>query len=407
MKKLLSQGPVARWLLLLWIGALYLLGAYQAGRGLLKLDLLLLFTACMALHLGLYWMSFSSRKHPRWLVLYFMMQGSIVLAISLMLHDNGLIILSLCLPLVIEATLLFRRILIVAGFAMSYLVLFGLSRGMQTFLGVDSGRGWPLIIAAPFLLVLPLFPFLLAYIQLSARERDRKLLSELEVAHAQLAAYAARVEDLTLFAERQRLARELHDTLAQGLAGLLLQLEVANAHLKQQHVERGLAIVQQAITRARATLSETRCAIDHLRGNAIQPADLPAAIQEEIDQFTTSTSVACRADLEALVHTPASCCEAVLRVLKEALSNVAHHAQAQHIWIRTTYSNTTFELEIRDDGIGFDPHLVTMQAGHYGLLGLHERVRLLGGRLELTSARGKGTTLLLCLPLQEAEEEMV
>ena len=406
MKKLLSQGPMARWLLLLWIGAIYLLGAYQAGSGLLKLDLLLLFTSCMALHLGLYWMSFSSRKRPRWLVLYFMMQGIIVLAINLMLHDNGLIMLSLCLPLLVEAALLFRHILTIAGFAMSYLVLFGLSHGIQTHL-IDSGQGWPLIIAAPFLLALPLIPFLVAYTQLSARERDRKLLNELEAAHAQLAAYAARVEDLTLLAERQRLARELHDTLAQGLAGLLLQLEVANAHLKQQHVERGQAIVQQAITRARAALSETRCAIDHLRGNTIQPNDLPAAIQEEIDQLTTSTGVACCADLEALVQTPVSCCEAVLRVLKEALSNVAHHAQAQHTWIRTTCSDTAFALEIRDDGIGFDPQLVTTQAGHYGLLGLRERARLLGGHLELMSTPGKGTTLLLCLPLQEAEEEMV
>jgi len=95
-----------------------------------------------------------------------------------------------------------------------------------------------------------------------------ELLAELESANRQLTEYAARVEDLTIAAERQRMARELHDTLSQGLAGLILQLEAADAHLAADRPERARGILEQSMEKARGTLKEARQVIDDLR----QPA---------------------------------------------------------------------------------------------------------------------------------------
>src|SRR5690606_37880015 len=90
-------------------------------------------------------------------------------------------------------------------------------------------------------------------------------LAELETAHRQLAAYAAQVESLTLSNERQRMARELHDTLSQGVAALVLQLEAANAHLQNGRHDRAAGIIDLSLRRARNTLAESRAAIDDLR----------------------------------------------------------------------------------------------------------------------------------------------
>ena len=101
--------------------------------------------------------------------------------------------------------------------------------------------------------------------QMEAREKAQALAVELETANRQLTDYAARVEDLTIANERQRMARELHDTLSQGLAGLILQLEAAQAHLGQDHPAKAREIITDAMGQARRTLSEARRAIDDLR----------------------------------------------------------------------------------------------------------------------------------------------
>ena len=106
----------------------------------------------------------------------------------------------------------------------------------------------------------------------SAREEAEALAAQLEAANAELAASSAQLKELTLVAERQRMARELHDTLAQGVAGLVLQLEAVKAHLGSERPERAAQIVDQSLTRARSTLADSRSAIDDLRAD---PASLP------------------------------------------------------------------------------------------------------------------------------------
>ncbi len=249
---------------------------------------------------------------------------------------------------------------------------------------------------------IPMVIFVVIYVtlysrQAQARARAQELLGELETAHRQLAEYAARVEDLTLANERQRMARELHDTLAQGLAGLILQLEAANTHLAKGNEERAQTILQQAMTRARATLTDARRAIDDLRSGQTASGDLEAALREQVAHFTNSTGIACTLNVVLRPDLPETAREQALRTVTEGLTNIARHAQAQHAWVNVANTAEELTVELRDDGRGFDPKAIP--AGHYGLLGLRERARLACGTLDIASAPGEGTTMKLRLPL--------
>jgi NarL family two-component system sensor histidine kinase YdfH len=222
--------------------------------------------------------------------------------------------------------------------------------------------------------------------------------TNLETAYARLKDAASRIEALTRLTERQRLARALHDTLTQDLVGLIRQLEVADSHQSRHHYQRAQEIIQQATQRARLALTEARSAIAELREEPLSASDLKRAVQEEIHRFTQATALPCMADLDALLELPFPLREPALRLIAEGLQNVARHAQAQRVWVRVERVKQRLTLEVRDDGRGFDPSAVEVQAGHYGLLGLQERTRLVGGSLEINSTAGAGTVLRLHLP---------
>lgn len=250
---------------------------------------------------------------------------------------------------------------------------------------------------------LPIAVFVILFVALymrqnEAREQAQSLAAKLETANLQLGEYAVQVEELTLAAERQRMARELHDTLSQGLTGLVLQLEAIKAHLEAGRGERAVAIIEQSLARARSTLADSRSVIDDLRA---VPAGMPEAMRAKTERFTQATGIPCELSL-ALGDTtpPPNTSDHLLRVLNEALTNVTRHAQAGQVWVRLEAKNNHLELEIRDDGQGFEPGIVT-GAGHYGLLGMRERARLVGGTLEIESGTGRGTRIRLVVPINQ------
>ena len=198
------------------------------------------------------------------------------------------------------------------------------------------------------------------------------------------------------------MARELHDTLAQGLAGLILQLEAADAHLGRQEDDKAQSIIRQAMLRARATLADARRAIGQLRAEALRPADLERAIRQEAERFSAATGIPCQVSIDLPAAIPEAVSENSLRAVSEALANAARHAQARHAWVDLAPDHDSLAVSIRDDGVGFEPAEVETQ-GHYGLLGLRERARLAGGGLEVSSSRSQGTTVRLTLPLSEIE----
>jgi NarL family two-component system sensor histidine kinase YdfH len=230
--------------------------------------------------------------------------------------------------------------------------------------------------------------------QFAEREKAQELAESLESANAKLAASAARIEALTLQNERQRMARELHDTLSQGVAGLVLQLEAVKAHLAAERTERASAIVDQALARARSTLAESRAAIDDLR---LAPANLAESVHEKVDRFTQATGIPCELEMSLQENElPTETAVHILSVLTEALVNVTRHAQARHVHVRFIARKDQLELQVQDDGKGFDVNQET-GVGHYGLLGMRERARLTGGALTIESDTQSGTKVSFVL----------
>ena len=255
--------------------------------------------------------------------------------------------------------------------------------------------------------VLPTIVFVFLFVWLfrqkdQAREEAQSALRELDAAHRQLTEYAAQVEDLTLTSERQRMARELHDTLSQGLAGLVLQLEAIDSHLSRSNVAKAQAITQQAMEHARSTLADARRAIDDLRSGDLIEIDLETAVRQEADRFTAATGIACALTISLPTALPETVRDNTLRIVAEALTNIAHYAQARHVAVNLHPIDQSLGVEVCDDGVGFDPAQVG--AGHYGLIGLRERARLLGGTLTIDSRPGQGTTLLAQFPLEAAND---
>ncbi len=418
MKRANQTSPI-RWFLLLWVGLVYLQsvqtalsnlnsgpkGSPSGAGGSPQLDLVM-FTLLLACLGGLLWITFSLQK-TRDLLLSLLGQGILVLLIAFLAHAENAI-LGLCLALTIEAITLYkqtRMVLLVGG---GCLLLFGVTEGVQIMPVVATGSLQKLsgVLFGSLTLILFAIACVLLYLQQGqAHQRDQALLQELETAHTelktahqQLEDYAMQVEDLTLIAERQRLARELHDTLAQGLVGLTMQLETIDALLLKHNAGQARAIVQQAMARARATMTQARSAIEDLRSDMGEGLDFAQSVQRETQRFTAATGIPCTSSLPETLALSTSCQEHLVRVVSEGLLNIARHAQATHAWVCATSDREELTLEIGDDGIGFDPVVVTQPGGHYGLLGLRERARLLKGNLCIKSAPGQGTTIRLQFP---------
>lgn len=350
----------------LWISASWI---YAVGLGGLFLA-----------HIGLFWMNIREYENLRWF--YFYYPAQIVL-----------IVIMVNLPFVstIHLTLLGSSVLCLIGESLG---LWGNSRRslylgiflfvfivVMVYLQVGREGVW---IAVSNLLVNGGFIVLLMVMfnqQLIERQKAVELAESLESANAKLAAYNAKIESLTLQNERQRMARELHDTLAQGVAGLVLQLEAIKAHLKADRTERASAIVEQSITRARSTLAESRAAIDNLRAVPVHMADV---VREKVETFKQSTGVACELDISVTENqlSPETVDHA-MNILGESLTNISRHALASKVKVTFFIQNQTLELEVRDNGKGFDVKQETK--GHYGLVGMHERARLTGGQLAIES----------------------
>lgn len=198
--------------------------------------------------------------------------------------------------------------------------------------------------------------------------------------------------------ERNRLAREIHDTLAQGLTGIALKLEAADALIdaagKVDQIQR---IIKQALGLAQASLEEARRSVLDLRAAPLEGRDLPAALLNlAADQVHPGLEITF--DLpENLPPLPVRLEAGLYRMAQEALTNIITHSQARHARISLVAQVHALNLEIEDDGAGFDPQ--TVSAERFGLIGLSERAKLLGGKLTINSAPGHGTRVLISIPL--------
>lgn len=194
--------------------------------------------------------------------------------------------------------------------------------------------------------------------------------------------------------ERNRLAREIHDTLAQGLTAVSLQLESADA-LLETGVEAAKVrqVLQQALALTRANLEEARRSVMDLRAAPLEEQTLVAALAALAEQTAVPVDLLVRGAERPL---PRRLETGIYRLVQEALQNVSRHAQARRAVVELAYESDEVRLVVADDGIGFDPTVVPPD--RFGLIGMNERVRLLNGRFHVQSAPGEGTRIEVFLP---------
>jgi two-component system NarL family sensor kinase len=211
----------------------------------------------------------------------------------------------------------------------------------------------------------------------------------------------ARSAQLGAAEERNRLAREIHDTLAQGLAAIALQLETADALLDSPTMQAAAqAAVRKALELARDNLEEARRSVMDLRAAPLEGCDLPEALERLVKMYAAEHGWQTHVDVVGGGQPLSARMETGLyRIAQEALTNIARHAEAKHVTLELVIQPGKIELTVEDDGIGFEAD--QLPEGRFGLVGLNERARLLGGSLTVCSAPDEGTTLNITIPLEQ------
>ena len=226
-------------------------------------------------------------------------------------------------------------------------------------------------------------------------EQEQVLVKGL-VLQATLALKLARMEEesrhAVLLEERNRMARDIHDTLAQGFTGVIIQLEAAKDVIATGEHEAAGRHIQRAADLARSMLGEARRSVHSLRPLALEQGGLRGAIVALLDRMTGGTGIESSFTLRGHLHPlPIGWDEALLRIAQEALTNALRHAAARRFCVTLDYTQSGVELTLTDDGMGFDPDAA--HAG-MGLVGMRERIRRLGGRIQIASSPGTGTTIV-------------
>ena len=342
------------------------------------------FFLVLLVHAALYALGPRIRSKAPLVVPYFLTQSALVFGVGI-LTDNFPVVLLLYAASIAEAVAILGGTKRVFGIAAFGALLFAINTAAVT--GVRGALNVLLTLSSLGLLL-----YLINYARGAvAMRRIRALVRQLDESNHELAEYAGQVEGLTITNERHRMARELHDTLAQGLVGLTLQLEAADSHLTNGRAGKAHEIVMQTITRGREALADARRAIYDLRSGDDSEGDMSQSIREEIGRFKAASGMNCTLALSLEHPIPSATADNILRCIREGLTNVLRHAQASDASVTVAEKHNHIEVVLRDDGVGFDPAAVP--AGHYGILGIHERTRTSGGTVDIESIPGSGTTL--------------
>jgi signal transduction histidine kinase len=245
------------------------------------------------------------------------------------------------------------------------------------------------------LLFIRFFSFMLVgYIISRIMQQLRRQRQALQEANLKLERYVATIEQLTVSRERNRMARELHDTLAHTLSGVAVQLEAVDS-LWNSDRERAHQILSRSLGVTREGLTETRKAIQSLRATPLEGLGLAHAMREYAE------SAARRAGFQLLLDLPEPIDglapeveQCFYRIGQEALENAARHANAKSVQVKLAKSDLGLCMDISDDGIGFDAQAADSEL-HFGLRGMHERAQVIHAELEISSRPGEGTRLTL------------
>ncbi|MEV7025747.1 sensor histidine kinase [Kitasatospora sp. NPDC093558] len=238
-------------------------------------------------------------------------------------------------------------------------------------------------------------------------EERRRLIDELTAARADL---ATAHHTAGVLAERERLAREIHDTLAQSLSSIQLLLRAAQRALPER-TDAAAGYVEQARQAAQDNLDEARRFVRALTPPALDGDPLPVALERLCATTTAHSGLPVHLHVSGeAVRLPVPQEVALLRIAQSALGNTVRHARASHAEVTLSYMEGEVALDVFDDGAGFDPAAVAVRPGRddggFGLPSMRARARALGGTFTVESAPGEGTALAVLLPVLPAAAEV-
>ncbi len=225
--------------------------------------------------------------------------------------------------------------------------------------------------------------------QARSRERELRLLYE-------------QAQELAALQERQRLARELHDSVSQALYSMSLGAHTAREALESSDPEQALASIDYVLALAEAGLAEMRALIFELRPESLETEGLVAALTRHVAVLRARYKLAVEADLADEPDLSLERKQALYRIAQEALHNIVKHARASTVVLRLARQEREILLEVRDNGKGFDP--TGPFPGHLGLRSMRERATKMGGTLTIESAPRQGTCLGVRVPLSGSGE---
>ncbi|GAA1661776.1 sensor histidine kinase [Kribbella alba] len=285
---------------------------------------------------------------------------------------------------------------------LSLLLLFAVGTAQLWSAGWTTSAFWDIL---PWMLISLAVSLLLGiWIDkvISQSQQRAELIEELEAARDQL---AEAHHSAGVMAERERMAREIHDTLAQGMTSIVMLAQTAAVELSRGAAEPAAARLAAIEDTARENLAEARALVAAFTPVALSEAPLTEVLRRQAERFAAETGVDVQVSLDLpddeVAALPQGQQVVLLRAAQESLANVRKHAGATSVLIRLGMSADGVEIEIRDDGTGFEPEA---PAGGFGLAAMRGRVEESGGTVQVESAPGRGTRVQVLIPATGQED---
>jgi signal transduction histidine kinase len=265
--------------------------------------------------------------------------------------------------------------------------------------------GW-LVLQGVMMLLVGYVTATLASVQREQRSALAEAYERQAAANRRLQQYTATIEELTVSQERNRLARELHDTLAHSLSAVTVQLEAVRS-LWSTNPDQARRILDQASDTARTGQVEARRALGALRASPLKDLGLPLAINDLAESAAERAGTALEVQLpDRMATNPSSSTEqGIYRIAQETLENIVRHAGARSIWVRLSEADHQICLVIEDDGLGIgsgaQPAAGDEAGDRFGIRGMRERSQLIGASIDISDRTGQGTRVELVVPVEE------
>lgn len=320
---------------------------------------------------------------------YLFLQGIIIFSLSIVIKENYQAAYLGLIPMIIAQSIQLCRNVQKTLFSIVYFYLIYCIPIIATDGHTELLHSISLLVLISFSIVV--YGYLYSN-QVRAFEKTQRLLVEIETA-------SEKIEELARESERQKLARDIHDTLLQGMAGVLLKMDALDIHLENGNVEKSQQIARKIANQTRDSLKESREIITGLRLQDEIKRDLGLAIDKEIELFRQQTAIDINVNKIGHHYGGVVTGKNIAYIIREILMNINKHAKATKVNIIAVLEADRIIIRVEDDGVGFDYKHFHRIYGHYGIIGMQERAKVMNGQLEIESEKQYGTCIILTVKI--------